>query len=52
MSTLVEEAPAAQPSSTRRERVGWYFYAFATTWLGRRHVAGVRAEHLVEADAA
>jgi MFS transporter, UMF1 family len=28
MSTVVEEAPAP-PSSTRRERVGWYFYAFA-----------------------
>jgi MFS transporter, UMF1 family len=29
MSTVVEQEPAAQPSSTRRERVGWYFYAFA-----------------------
>jgi len=28
MSTAVEEAPAA-PRSDRRERVGWYFYAFA-----------------------
>jgi MFS transporter, UMF1 family len=28
MSTVVEEAPAP-PGSTRRERVGWYFYAFA-----------------------
>jgi glycosyltransferase involved in cell wall biosynthesis len=29
----------------------WYFYAFSTTWLGRRHVAGVRTEKLVEANA-
>jgi UMF1 family MFS transporter len=29
MSAVVEEAPAAQPSSTRRERVGWYLYSFA-----------------------
>ena len=28
MSTVVE-APEAQPRSTRRERVGWYFYSFA-----------------------
>jgi UMF1 family MFS transporter len=29
MSTVVEEAAAAAPRSGRRERVGWYFYAFA-----------------------
>jgi UMF1 family MFS transporter len=29
MSTLAEEAAIEQPRSTRRERIGWYFYAFA-----------------------
>jgi len=29
MSTVAEEAATAQPGSTRRERIGWYFYAFA-----------------------
>ncbi len=29
MSTVVEEAAAAVPRSDRRERIGWYFYAFA-----------------------
>src|SRR2546427_487430 len=29
MSTVAEPAAAALPRSDRRERVGWYFYAFA-----------------------
>jgi UMF1 family MFS transporter len=29
MSVVAEEPATAQPGSTRRERIGWYFYAFA-----------------------
>jgi glycosyltransferase involved in cell wall biosynthesis len=29
----------------------WYRYAFATAWLGNRHVDGIRADEFLEADA-